>query len=236
MYSPKTLTHVSSATEYILVYAKNLAHAETGKLEHTEKQKTRFQNPDNDPNGSEYEERELNDGYAKALLLKNSQNPLDLDEPLSDPVVQQARDKTQKIYETVQSGIVPLTYWEPEVYEIPLELRTEVNALIGRGHDPFAGSGTTGHAVLQLNKETGANRTEQKEHEPLGGGFKFTTLDKQINNQAILQMERTELIDTIIASRIDKYHQKYQGLQLLKDQKYNYLIAKNTNDEGFFLV
>ena len=25
--------------------------------------------------------------------------------------------------------------------------------------DPFAGSGTTGHAVLQLNKETGANRS-----------------------------------------------------------------------------
>jgi len=61
-------------------------------------------------------------------------------------------------------------------------------------------------------------------------------LDKQINNRAILEMERTELIDTIIASRIDKYQQKYQGLQVLKDQKYNYLIAKNANNEGFFLV
>lgn len=135
--------------------------------------------------------------------------------------------------------------------------------------DPFAGSGTTGHAVLQLNKETNANRSfilietgnmenndnycrtllqkrlqaaiigkwaDQKEHEPLGGGFKFTTLDKQINNQAILAMERTELIDTIIASRIDKYQQKYQNLQLLKNEKYRYLIAKNSNQEGFFLI
>jgi adenine-specific DNA-methyltransferase len=25
--------------------------------------------------------------------------------------------------------------------------------------DPFGGSGTTGHAVLQLNKETGTNRS-----------------------------------------------------------------------------
>ena len=182
----------------------------------------------------------------------------------------------------MQNGIVPLTYWEPEVYEIPLELGTvswpftqsghtqagkqEVNTLIGRGHgfdplkplklfkkiiqlwcppnglvlDPFGGSGTTGHAVLQLNKETRTNRSfilmetgnienndnycrtllqkrlqaaitgkwaDQKEHEPLGGGFKFTTLDKQINTQAILAMERAELIDTIIASRIDKYQQ-----------------------------
>ena len=49
-------------------------------------------------------------------------------------------------------------------------------------------------------------------------------------------MERAELIDTIIASRIDKYQQKYQGLQLLKDQKYRYLIAKNANREGFFLI
>ena len=51
MYSPKTLTHVSSATEYVLVYAKNIEKSETGKLAHTDKQKTRFQNPDNDPNG-----------------------------------------------------------------------------------------------------------------------------------------------------------------------------------------
>jgi adenine-specific DNA-methyltransferase len=61
-------------------------------------------------------------------------------------------------------------------------------------------------------------------------------LDKQINNQAILQMERNELIDTIIASRIDKYQQKYQNLQILKNENYRYLIAKNSNQEGFFLI
>ncbi|CAG8647564.1 3813_t:CDS:2 [Ambispora leptoticha] len=49
-------------------------------------------------------------------------------------------------------------------------------------------------------------------------------------------MERAELIDTIIASRIDKYQQKYQGLQLLKNENCRYLIAKNSQQEGFFLI
>ena len=49
-------------------------------------------------------------------------------------------------------------------------------------------------------------------------------------------MERAELIDTIMASRIDKYQQKYQGLQLLKNENCRYLIAKNSNNEGFFLI
>jgi len=49
-------------------------------------------------------------------------------------------------------------------------------------------------------------------------------------------MERAELIDAIIASRIDKYQQKYQGLQLLKNESCRYLIAKNANQEGFFLI
>ncbi|CAG8743092.1 11276_t:CDS:2, partial [Cetraspora pellucida] len=155
---------------------------------------------------------------------------------------------TNELYERVGKeqqldGIKPL-----KLFTKIVQLWCPPNGLV---LDPFAGSGTTGNAVLQLNKETGANRSfilieqgnvengddysDQKEHEPLGGGFKFTTLDKQINNQAILQMERSELIDTIIASRIDKYQQKYQGLQLLKNQNYSYLIAKNANNEGFFL-
>ena len=77
---------------------------------------------------------------------------------------------------------------------------------------------------------------DQKKHEPLEGGFKFVALDKQINNQAILKMERAELIDTIIASRVDNYQQKYQNLQVLKNENCRYLMAKNSNREGFFLI
>ncbi|RHZ37533.1 site-specific DNA-methyltransferase [endosymbiont GvMRE of Glomus versiforme] len=383
---PKTYTHVSPATEYILVYSKNLEKTETGLMPRSDNYLKQFKNPDKDPRGpwivgdsgsqtptfsmvyaiqnpftgnlcepptgshwrfaksrmkeflegwgSEYEAADIKDGKSPALLIKNF-SIANLKNPLQDPTIQASSKKAYEILEKgpwskiifshgdkgkpqqkrylndMKEGHIPITYWGKENYENPIELGVvswenkqsgttskaskEISETVGKGHgfetakplklftkiiqlwcspnglilDPFAGSGTTGEAVLQLNKEAEANRSfilieqgntengddycrtllqkrlqaaitgkwaDQKEHESLGGGFKFTTLDKQINNQAILQMERTELIDTIIASRIDKYQQKYQGLQVLKDQKYNYLIAKNANNEGFFLV
>jgi len=52
-YSLKAITgaKVTSATDYVLVYAKNTDNASTGKVKQTEKQKSRFSNPDNDPKG-----------------------------------------------------------------------------------------------------------------------------------------------------------------------------------------
>ncbi|CAG8460980.1 16957_t:CDS:2 [Gigaspora margarita] len=50
-YAPKTTSHVSAATEYVLVYAKNIEKSATGKAEYTEIQEERFSNPDNDPKG-----------------------------------------------------------------------------------------------------------------------------------------------------------------------------------------
>lgn len=41
--------HVSTSTEYVLVYAKDEAKAETQLLERTESQNSRYSNPDNDP-------------------------------------------------------------------------------------------------------------------------------------------------------------------------------------------
>ncbi|MCE8168183.1 MAG: site-specific DNA-methyltransferase [Candidatus Moeniiplasma glomeromycotorum] len=389
---PKTYTHVSPATEYILVYAKDLEKAETNLAPRGEDYLKQFKNPDNDPHGpwivadsgsqtptysmvyaiqnpftgklceppmgsgwrfakpkmkrflegwgSEYQEVDIKDGKYPALLIKGF-SAKNLENPLNDSAIQTSSQKAQTILEKgpwpkiifshggkgkpqqkryladMKEGHIPITYWGKENYENPIELgvvswdlsqsgttaaaSSEISQSVGRGHgfetakplklftkiiqlwcppnglvlDPFAGSGTTSHAVLQLNKETQTNRSfilvetgnmenndnycrtllqkrlqatitgkwaDQKEHEPLGGGFKFTALDKQINNQAILQMERNELIDTIIASRIDKYQQKYQNLQILKSevysakQKHRYLIAKNSNQEGFFLI
>lgn len=55
-YAPKSDTGgknggLSSATEYVLVYAKDLARAKTGMLERTEEMNACYKNPDNDPNG-----------------------------------------------------------------------------------------------------------------------------------------------------------------------------------------
>ncbi len=49
-YSPKSDSkHISTATEYVLVYAKDIDRAKTGLEPRTEKMNSRFSNPDNDP-------------------------------------------------------------------------------------------------------------------------------------------------------------------------------------------
>lgn len=50
-YAPKRTRHVSSATEYVLVYAKDLELARTGTLDRTEEMNARFTNPDGDREG-----------------------------------------------------------------------------------------------------------------------------------------------------------------------------------------
>ena len=135
--------------------------------------------------------------------------------------------------------------------------------------DPFAGSGTAGHAVLELNHESDAKRrfilVEQGrpekgdsyarsltadrmgrvvsgdwasgERTPLGGGFRFISLDKTVDAQALLNMEREELTDTIIASHFDADQRRRDSLVTMAlDGDYEHLVARNADGEGFFLV
>jgi adenine-specific DNA-methyltransferase len=50
-YAPKRSNHVSSATEYVLVYSKDLSLAKTRRLDRTEEMNARFVNIDGDPEG-----------------------------------------------------------------------------------------------------------------------------------------------------------------------------------------
>ncbi len=136
--------------------------------------------------------------------------------------------------------------------------------------DPFAGSGTTGHAVLGLNYVTGSNRRfvliEQGRPQrgdsyaqtltaerlrraasgdwangqgvQLGGGFSFLKLGKKVDAGALLRMERDEMLDTVIASHFDANSRRGDRLIRIDNLKnpYRYLIAQNTDGEGFFLV
>jgi adenine-specific DNA-methyltransferase len=134
--------------------------------------------------------------------------------------------------------------------------------------DPFAGSGTTGHAVLALNNLVGAERRfiliEQGRPEsadsyaktltadrlaravsgrwanrngvPLGGGFDFRTLTKTVDATALLQMEREEMVDTVIASYFDSSRRRGSGLIRFSEPAFSYLVARNADDEGFYLV
>lgn len=136
--------------------------------------------------------------------------------------------------------------------------------------DPFAGSGTTGHAVLAANHLAGTDRRfvliEQGRPEkgdsyaetltavrldractgkwangkgkPLGGGFTFTRLGKKVDATALLRMERDEMLDTVIGSHFDATRKR--GSQLVRVEPagdpYQHLIARNSDDEGFFLI
>lgn len=134
--------------------------------------------------------------------------------------------------------------------------------------DPFAGSGTTGHAVLQLNRETGADRrfilVEQGRPEkgdpyarslmadrlrrviegnwangrgqPIGGGYRFCQLQKKVDAKALLEMERDEMTDAVIASHYDANRRGGPGLIIMTNEGYDYLVARNSADEGFYLV
>jgi len=135
--------------------------------------------------------------------------------------------------------------------------------------DPFAGTGTAGQAVLELNKEFEADRRfiliEQGrpergdayarwltadrlqrsisgdwasgQHEGLVGGFRFVKLDKQVDADALLSMEREELVDTLVASHFDADARRRDTLiNIPEDAGFKYLVAKNADDEGFFLI
>lgn len=135
--------------------------------------------------------------------------------------------------------------------------------------DPFAGSGTTGHAVLRLNHEQDATRRfiliEQgrpengdsyaktltvdrlarvvsgdwasKKQPPLGGGFAFKSLAKQVDAATLLLMERDEMIDTVIASHSNSNRRRSTTLiPVTREEPYKYLVAKNADNEGIYLV
>ncbi|WP_155055691.1 site-specific DNA-methyltransferase [Streptomyces blattellae] len=134
--------------------------------------------------------------------------------------------------------------------------------------DPFAGSGTTGHAVLRLNAETGSERRftlieqgrpdrgdsyarslladrlkrvisgkwRSQTVDPQPGGFRFAALDRKVDAAALLSMERGEMTDTVIASHFDSNRRRGPGLSYEAPAKYRYLVARNADDEGFFLV
>lgn len=385
-YAPKSHdAHISTATEYVLVYAKQVAKARTGLLVRGEATDAKYGNPDSDPDGawrpdnatamgasshpgqvygiqnpftgevqyptqgrcwaaerakmrrwleqwgSTYEDRDLHDGTpSRALMLVGSDHPARDD----DPVVVDARAAAEAVrdgqvwpelyfgkagdgrpnrkryIERVKKGIVPVTYWADDDYESPEFIGStswdheesghsqtgirELDAVVGKGHgfetvkplklfskivhlwcppdghvvDPFAGSGTTGHAVLALNAASGATRrftlVEQGRpergdgyartlcadrlqrvvggdwktgaREALDGGFRFCSLDKKVDAPALLSMERGEMVDTVVESHFDVTRRRGSVLERYEPDQYRYLVAKSTENEGFFLV
>ena len=140
--------------------------------------------------------------------------------------------------------------------------------------DPYAGSGTTGHAVLELNKEAGVDRRfiliEQgrpkngdkyartltwqrlqnaitgrrldkkgklkKTSAALGGGFEFRLLTSQIDAKTVLEMKKDELVDVVITSHWETRSRHGPDLIRIEDPKFTYLVGRNQQDEGYFII
>jgi adenine-specific DNA-methyltransferase len=176
----------------------------------------------------------------------------------------------------------------------------ELDAIVGKGHgfdtvkplklfkkiiqlwcppnglvlDPYAGSGTSGHAILELNYDPGTNRRfiliEQGAPEkgdkyarsltqlrlyraitgerpsasgedaitadPLGGGFQFRMLTKKIDSKVVLSMRKDELIDVVITSHWENDKRGGVGLIRIEKAGYKYLVGRNEQNEGYFLI
>ena len=140
--------------------------------------------------------------------------------------------------------------------------------------DPYAGSGTTGHAVLEMNQESDAERrfilieqgspatgdkyarslTWQRLHnvitgqrpgpdgklkngaEPVPGGFEFRMLTRQIDAKTVLSMKKDELVDVVITSHWDMGRRGSTNLIRIDDPKYSYLVGRNEQGEGYFII
>lgn len=402
-YSPKKSNHVASATEYVLVYAKDSDQANTGLLPRTKTMDGRYSNPDDDPNGdwigdnsmaaearkdtvfgiqsphtgnlhypegvhdfgekvppashhwrlsraefkklleqwgSKYKAVDLGDGRGKALVLSGSKCALAGYKPEDDPAVSKSnlkalgirkssvwpslfflgekegkvghgRPRLKRYLKDVAQGRINWSYWADETYETPLEVGStswphnlsghsqsgvnELTEITGKGHgfqtvkplklikkiiqiwcpsqglvlDPYAGSGTTGHAILELNKETGSERRfimiEQgapengdkyartltwkrlknaitgerpngKKAEPLGGGFEYRLLTRKIDARTVLSMQRDELIDVVLTSFWETHKRAAPSLMRIENESYHYLVGKDENGEGYFLI
>jgi adenine-specific DNA-methyltransferase len=193
-------------------------------------------------------------------------------------------------FDLLELGTTSWEHKESGTSEIGLK---ELNAIVGRGHgfdtvkplglitrlisiwcptsgivlDAFAGSGTTGHAVLELNARTGADRRfiliEQGRpesgdpyartltadrlkrvmsgkwragpREPLGSGFTYKRLSGKIDGAAVLRMARADMRDTVIFAHFNESRRR-ESLTAIEDDSFAYLVAKNAENEGFFLV
>lgn len=141
--------------------------------------------------------------------------------------------------------------------------------------DPFAGSGTTGHAVLELNEQventdrrfllveqgrpekgdpyartltcqrvrraiTG-ERTDKQGNvtvaaQPLPGGFRFTQLTKMVDADAVLALEREEMLDLLLTSHWDQNERSAAYLKRRPASPATYMFAVSGKGEGYFLV
>ena len=251
--------YLSDNHDFIILYAKDRSTWRPKLLPRTEKQNSRYSNPDNDPRGvwdsSSLAVKTYSEEYDYPITIPSGRvvNPPTgscwryskerLAELIRDDRIWFGPDgnnspRTKRFLSEVKQGITPMTVWlhkdvghtqgatqgmnrigigfqNPKPHTLIqhiLHIATGPNDIV---LDSFAGSGTTAHAVLQLNKEDGGDRkfilVECEDYadsitaervrrvingvpnardaalrEGLGGHFTYCTLGKPITMQGML--------------------------------------------------
>ncbi len=152
-YRPTGNAPIVSAHEYVIAYAKKYSELETYGIAPTAEQLEKYKNPDNDPRGRW---RLDNSGEKTYLddLLRRGRKPWTWWE---------WKDCGDYAKAATQVGDVLGAAKDSQAFSYPKPL-----GVIERVHqianvnsltlDYFAGSGTTGHAVINLNREDGGKR------------------------------------------------------------------------------
>ncbi len=70
---------------------------------------------------------------------------------------------------------------------------------------------------------------------PLGGGFTYKRLTAAIDGAAVMRMARADMSDTVIFAHFNDQRRR-DALVPVENDGYRYLVAKNADNEGFFLV
>lgn len=192
--------HFSRAHEYLFVYGKNSQSSSFQKIEMSDKRRSVYSNPDNDPLGlyvlqpwwaswmkkwPTYELSLWDFSFSNRMWLYSRETLTRMYAEWRVAIKWKHKDGNPNIYIKIYlddiSGVLPDTIWDNVwntgdaateiknifweiIFSTPkavnyikriIEIAAHPNSLI---LDFFAGSGTTGHAVLALNKEDGGNR------------------------------------------------------------------------------
>lgn len=202
--SPDMRLSLSTAHDYVMVYAKNIDCLTLNKIPKTLKQAAQFKNPDNDARGPWVSSDYTAQGYRPnqmytirtpagteykpppGVCWKNVEAVfLDL---VRDGRIWFGKNgkgmPRRKTFLFESEGNAAWTWWPNEEVGHTQEAKKEIDAILGETHnfetpkplrllqrvlaiasdndslilDSFAGSGTTGHAVLEANKADGGNR------------------------------------------------------------------------------
>jgi len=202
--SPDMRLSFSTAHDYVLVFAKNIASVRFNRIPKSPKQAAQFKNPDNDPRGPWVSSDYTAQGYRPNQMY-TIRTPGGAEytpppgvcwknvEPVFLELVQQGRIwfgknkkgmPRRKTYLAESAGNAVWTWWGNDEVGHTQEAKKELDAILGPHHgfdtpkplrllqrilqtatdkdsivlDSFAGSATTGHAVLAANEADGGNR------------------------------------------------------------------------------